>query len=119
MTSLNSAGIHITLLKLPPDYKDVFIGCLDDPTSAPRWPGCAYSVPLGKIYKPSQTKTARFTERIGLRIEIPQQNILRQCLKRGCESIIEKESFINNLDRGCGDGDCGTTLKSLAKGMYT
>lgn len=125
MTSLNSAGIHITLLKLPESYKDTFISCLDEPTNAPRWPGCAYSIPP-KILQSIQSvqsiseclcQVTQSIEQAGLKIDVQYQNILKQCLKSACESLIEKESFINDLDRGCGDGDCGSTLSRLANGM--
>ena len=124
MTSLNSAGIHITLLKLPESYKDTFISCLDEPTNAPRWPGCAYSIPsknvqnIQSVQSISECQRTQSIEHAGLKIDVQYQNILKQCLKSACESIIEKESFINDLDRGCGDGDCGSTLTRLANGMY-
>ncbi|KZC10644.1 Bifunctional ATP-dependent dihydroxyacetone kinase/FAD-AMP lyase (cyclizing) [Dufourea novaeangliae] len=114
MTSLNSAGIHITLLKLPENYKDMFISYLDSPTAAPRWPGCAYSVPLKSRRTTIQVKVTEGAKQIGIKVNTQQQNLLRQCLKSACERIIEKETVINDLDRGCGDGDCGTTLKRLA-----
>ena len=120
MTSLNSAGIHITLLKLPESYKDTFISCLDEPTNAPRWPGCAYSIPskivqnIQTVQSISECQITQSIEHAGLKIDVQYQNILKQCLQSACESIIEKESFINDLDRGCGDGDCGSTLTRLA-----
>ncbi|XP_076626075.1 triokinase/FMN cyclase isoform X1 [Colletes latitarsis] len=114
MTSLNSAGIHITLLKLPESHKDVFVSCLDDPTDAPRWPGCAYSIPLESKQTTVHEKVTRSIKQVGIQIDAQQQNLLKLCLKRACECLIEKENFINDLDRGCGDGDCGTTLKRLA-----
>ncbi|XP_053971250.1 triokinase/FMN cyclase-like isoform X1 [Hylaeus volcanicus] len=114
MTSLNSAGIHITALKLPECHKEIFIRCLDDPTSAPRWPGCAYSIPLENKQIIPEDKVTRSIQQVGIQINTQLQNLLKQCLKNACESIIEKETLINDLDRGCGDGDCGTTLKRLA-----
>ncbi|XP_076183011.1 triokinase/FMN cyclase isoform X2 [Ptiloglossa arizonensis] len=114
MTSLNSAGIHITLLKLPECHKDLFISCLDDPTDAPQWPGCTYSIPLKNKQIVTRDNVTRNIKQVGIEINSKQQNLLKQCLKSACESIIEKETLINDLDRGCGDGDCGTTLKRLA-----
>ncbi|XP_031843454.2 triokinase/FMN cyclase [Nomia melanderi] len=114
MTSLNSAGIHITLLKLPENYKDLFIECLDSPTNAPKWPGCAYSIPSKTKRTTTQSTITRCVKQVGIKIEKDLQELLKECLKSACENIIEKETFINNLDRGCGDGDCGSTLKRLA-----
>ena len=32
--------------------------------------------------------------------------------------LIAAEDELNQLDRGSGDGDCGTTMKSGAEGLY-
>nr|XP_033339605.1 triokinase/FMN cyclase-like [Megalopta genalis] len=114
ITSLNSSGIHITLLKLPEDSKDMFLDCLDGPTNATKWPGCAFSVPLKAKQRTMREEVLRSIKQVGMKIDEPQQYLLKQCLKCACESLIEKEVAINNLDRGCGDGDCGSTLKRLA-----
>jgi len=39
------------------------------------------------------------------------------CLKKICESIMENEEKLNDLDRNSGDGDTGTTFTRGAKGM--
>ncbi|XP_076647355.1 triokinase/FMN cyclase [Halictus rubicundus] len=114
MTSLNSVGIHITLLKLPEHYKDTFINCLDSPTNAPKWPGCVYSVPLLTKRKATQGEVTRSIKQVGITIREDQQDFLKRCLITACQRLIEKETVINDLDRGCGDGDCGSTLKRLA-----
>ncbi len=33
-----------------------------------------------------------------------------------CEALIREEERLNDLDRGSGDGDCGSTLSAGAKG---
>lgn len=112
MTSLNSAGVHITLLKISENNK-VFLDYLDEPTNAPKWPGCVYSVPSASS-PPVQDNVLRKVEKIGVEFNSRQQMLLKQCLQSCCKSLIEKETHINDLDRGCGDGDCGSTLKRLA-----
>ena len=114
VTSLNSAGVHITLLKLPEANKKVFLSYLDEPTSAPKWPGCVYSIPSEDAPPIIQDKVLRKIEKIGIQIDPKQQAVLKQCLQSSCKSLVEKEAYINDLDRGCGDGDCGSTLKRLA-----
>ncbi|XP_078038686.1 triokinase/FMN cyclase [Augochlora pura] len=114
MTSLNSAGIHITLLKLPEDFRSMFLSCLDSPTNAPKWPGCVFSVPAEAKQRTTREEVLQDIKQVGIKIEEHQQYLLKQCLKCACESLIEKEAVINDLDRGCGDGDCGSTLKRLA-----
>lgn len=118
MTSLNSAGVHITLLKLSGDDKSFFLGCLDAPTVAPKWPGCVYSISTENARKVVKDPVVRTVETIGMEITLELQNLLKQCLKSACESIIQKETHLNDLDRGCGDGDTGSTLNRLATGMY-
>ncbi|CAK9801852.1 Triokinase/FMN cyclase [Anthophora plagiata] len=114
MTSLNSAGVHITLLKLSEKSKDVFLKCLDEPTDAPKWPGCVYSIPSKSAQKVVQHTQVQVVEKIGTEINKDLQNLLKECLKSACEGIIQKEAHLNDLDRGCGDGDTGSTLKRLA-----
>lgn len=114
MTSLNSAGIHITLLKLPEDIKTTLLKCLDDPTDAPRWPGCVYSIPSTATRKSDELQIKRRVEKIGAEMSVQEQRLLKRCLENACAVIIEKENYLNDLDRGCGDGDCGTTLKRFA-----
>lgn len=43
--------------------------------------------------------------------------MLKKCVACVCESLIAEEAKLNELDRGSGDGDCGTTLKAGALGM--
>ena len=33
-----------------------------------------------------------------------------------CNALLANEALLNELDRGSGDGDCGSTLKSGAQG---
>ncbi|CAL7941747.1 unnamed protein product [Xylocopa violacea] len=112
MTSLNSAGVHITLLKIDEKNKNMYLSCLDAPTDAPKWPGCVYSVPMENTV--FQDSILRITKRRGIEIDTQLQVLFEQCLKGACEALIQKEIHLNELDRGCGDGDTGSTLKRLA-----
>jgi len=117
MTSLNSAGIHISLLKLTESHGDTFVKCLDDETMAPCWPGRDYSIPLTITRTPFKTAAKKKAEKIGISLNAREQDLIKLCLENACTAIIEKESHLNELDRGCGDGDCGSTLKRLADSM--
>ncbi|XP_032676558.1 triokinase/FMN cyclase-like isoform X2 [Odontomachus brunneus] len=117
MTSLNSAGVHVSLLKLTESHKEVFIKYLDDKTTAPCWPGCNYSVPSTITRTPTKDVEKEITEKIGISLNIREQHLTKLCLESVCAVIIEKEVYLNELDRGCGDGDCGSTLKRLADGI--
>ena len=41
---------------------------------------------------------------------------MKSCTEEVCKSLLANEALLNELDRGGGDGDCGTTLKSGAQG---
>ncbi|GAB1867170.1 Triokinase/FMN cyclase [Camponotus japonicus] len=117
MTSLNSAGIHVSLLKLTESHGDVFIKCLDEKTMAPCWPGCSYSIPstiTRTLFKDVEKKK---TEKIGISLNVCEQRLIKLCLENACAAVIEQEMYLNELDRGCGDGDCGSTLKRFAEGI--
>ena len=42
--------------------------------------------------------------------------LLRKCVAGVCSALIAKEEELNELDRGSGDGDCGSTLKAGVTG---
>ncbi|EZA59458.1 triokinase/FMN cyclase [Ooceraea biroi] len=115
MTSLNSAGVHVSVLKLTESHRDIFVKCLDDETMAPCWPGGSYSIPSNVGYTSSKDNNEKEkVKKIGISLNIREQHMMKLCLKNACTAIIEKEGYLNELDRGCGDGDCGSTLKRLA-----
>ena len=41
---------------------------------------------------------------------------LESCISGVCSALIAKEEHLNELDRGSGDGDCGSTLKAGVAG---
>lgn len=115
MTSLNSAGVHVSLLKLT-ENEDAFIRCLDAETTAPCWPGCSYSISSTVSRTLSEESKRTTAEKIGLSLGIREQHLTKLCLESACAAIVKQEAHLNELDRGCGDGDCGSTLKRLADG---
>ncbi|EFN87717.1 Dihydroxyacetone kinase [Harpegnathos saltator] len=117
MTSLNSAGVHVSVLKLIESHKDVLVKYLDDETAAPCWPGRSYSISSTVTRIPAEHAEKRITEKIGISLNIQEQHLTRLCLEKACAAIIEKEAYLNELDRGCGDGDCGSTLRRFADGI--
>ena len=40
--------------------------------------------------------------------------LMKQCLLAAARSLQANEEKLNELDSGCGDGDCGSTLRRLA-----
>lgn len=116
MTSLNSAGIHVSLLKLTESHRDIFVKCLDERTAAPSWPGCSYSIPSTVARIPFKDAKKKKAEKIGISLNAHEQRLTKLCLKNACKAVIKQEAHLNELDRGCGDGDCGSTLKRFAEG---
>lgn len=117
MTSLNSVGIHISLLKLIESHGNMFVDCLDEKTTAPCWPGRACSIPRTLTDTPLKDKTEkRKMGKVGISLNVREQRLIEACLRDACTAIIAKEAYLNGLDRGCGDGDCGSTLKRFADG---
>lgn len=41
---------------------------------------------------------------------------MKQCVEEVCGTLLSHEEELNELDRGGGDGDCGTTFKQWALG---
>ena len=42
-----------------------------------------------------------------------EQDLLSNCLKSAALQVRSKERLLNELDSGCGDGDCGITIKNF------
>lgn len=55
---------------------------------------------------------------MGPKLSRPQQELVRECLEESSKVLIENENLLNKLDSGCGDGDCGITMKKLAQGTF-
>ena len=44
---------------------------------------------------------------------------MKRCILRVCDALHASEAELNDLDRGSGDADCGSTLKAGADGIYS
>lgn len=42
--------------------------------------------------------------------------MMRLCVAEVCEALMDNEERLNELDRGSGDGDCGSTMKAGCTG---
>ncbi|XP_014483599.1 PREDICTED: triokinase/FMN cyclase-like isoform X2 [Dinoponera quadriceps] len=117
MTSLNSSGVHVSLLKLNENHENMFVEYLDDITAAPCWPNRSCNVPSTAIRAPSEDATREIAGKIGISLNTQEQCLTKLCLENACVAISDNEEYLNELDRGCGDGDCGSTMKRLADGV--
>ena len=61
--------------------------------------------------------TSKFVSLMGIFYSYTGQK-MRDCFVNVCKSLSDAEDELNELDRGSGDGDCGSTLRAGAKGKY-
>lgn len=121
MTSLESAGVSVCLLKVD----DKVLAYLDAPTNAPAWtkPYCA-SVPrtTPAELEPMASKHRSEDKPLSADGQIcvlnpAERELFRSCLLFACESIVSHEKELDKLDSESGDGDCGTTLAAGARSI--
>lgn len=61
-------------------------------------------------------KSISFQTVSGPVLSAKEQDFFRGSLKVAAEELVRNEELLNTLDSGCGDGDCGITLKNFGKG---
>lgn len=121
VTSLSAPGFSLTLLNLKKAATDEYslldiLNFLDAPTDAPGWKPKLYS---GEQWAADRKETHNDKENVSL----PQGNVkidsgrFSKALKAAMNRVIEKEPLITKYDTQVGDGDCGETLESGAKGV--
>lgn len=121
MTSLESAGISVCLLKVDDDV----LRYLDAPTTAPAWtkPYCASfprSTPteLELVAPKHRHDDSRvLAEDQVYVLSAAGREVFRTCLQSACEALISREKELDKLDSESGDGDCGATLVAGARGV--
>ncbi|CAH0750497.1 unnamed protein product [Diatraea saccharalis] len=124
-SSLEMHGFQICLLHLSAEHGEGWLRLLDTTTLVPSWP--AYPLPdcddaegsIGDDDDLTQHSDAKGAN--GPSLSCSEQTLLRDSLCAAAEALAQNEALLNRLDSGCGDGDCGTTLKkfSLAILEYT
>ncbi|XP_020296458.1 triokinase/FMN cyclase-like [Pseudomyrmex gracilis] len=149
MTSLNSAGIHVSVLKLNGKYMFTLITYLDAETMAPCWPGRSYNIPSSfmrtsfeedelKEHETSSVSVVKtsinsvmksINEEVSLSFPYTSYNYDKICdetLFNNCLHAVSRvftnsntRNYLNELDRGCGDGDCGDTMHTFGNELVT
>ncbi|XP_070382729.1 triokinase/FMN cyclase-like isoform X2 [Dermacentor albipictus] len=121
MTSLESAGISVCLLKVDEEV----LRYLDAPTNAPAWtkPYCT-SVPRSTPteLEPLAPKHHHDDTQIMAQDQVyvlntAEREVLRACLQSACDALLSREEELDKLDSESGDGDCGATLAAGARGV--
>ncbi|XP_034827112.1 triokinase/FMN cyclase-like [Maniola hyperantus] len=121
-TSLEMQGFQICLMHLNKEHGDLWLQLLDAPTEAIGWTGGVMSVKEGSgthgdddtLLQVHGRKTAT-----GPSLSLNEQEILRGSLQAAAEELVSNEELLNRLDSGCGDGDCGITLKKFGKAVLS
>ena len=118
MTSLEMAGILISLLKVT-DHPE-WLSCLDAPTSAPAWPCVLSSISGAERQTPARIPVKQEQEEMvvnGVKLGSHGEKIVKSSLEKMTSTLISMEGRLNELDSGCGDGDCGSTMATGAKAI--
>jgi len=120
MTSLEMAGILISLLKVT-DHPD-WLAWLDAPTAAPAWPCVLSSNSSKERITPARITVKEEQEKVavkGVKLGSKGEEIVKTTLEKVTSTLISMEGKLNELDSGCGDGDCGSTLATGAKAIQS
>ncbi|XP_049603561.1 triokinase/FMN cyclase [Syngnathus scovelli] len=112
MTSLEMAGMSLTLMRANPEILKLF----DAKTSAPAWPNLSGGCASGRSYLTDPTPMSKGAPQDVL-LEGPQSPVMRKVLERVCSTLLEYREELNALDRASGDGDCGNTHAQAAKAI--
>ncbi|XP_041988500.1 triokinase/FMN cyclase-like isoform X2 [Aricia agestis] len=120
-TSLEMQGFQICLLHLTKDFGDLWLQLLDAPTDAIGWTGGVMSIRDETLKEDEESLLENVGKKdiFGCELSDKEQKILRNSLQAASEKLIESEELLNRLDSGCGDGDCGITLKKFGKAVLS
>ncbi|XP_076464113.1 triokinase/FMN cyclase-like [Babylonia areolata] len=121
MTSLEMAGVSLTLLKLDVDLKT----CLDAPTTAPAWQHPLLTAGVTDRKTPDAMMVQVSDQQTSSDIDTPkgatlppaEADRMYSILKNIAESLVSAEDQLNSLDRQSGDADCGSTMARGAKAL--
>ena len=113
MTSLDAAGVSLTLLRV---VDERMIERLDAPTDAPAWPHtCGKPEPepnvLPTAVEPGSVPTAT---RKACVAETADGRALQAAIRGAALAVQDLEAQLGAWDAAVGDGDCGTTLAAGA-----
>lgn len=124
MTSLNMNGFSVSALYLESNKVEMNLNLLDASTDAPSW-----SKSYGKDIKPFEyTSQGLFNLKstesdcydLDLFIKFENETrymgeMVKTFLQVISQDLIGMKDYLNKLDSGCGDGDCGDSLKNISQ----
>lgn len=112
MTSLEMAGVSLTLMRTNPEVLRLF----DAKTSAPAWPNLSSVCVSGRSYVTDPPPMSAQPQD-QMHSEGPLSPVMRRALEKVCSTLLNKQKTLNLLDRVGGDGDCGNTHAEAAKAI--
>ena len=120
MTSLNMAGLSVSLLKLPPGGsadREAVLSRLDAPTSAPAWPNAAAGPrrPAAAVPVPPGPAKDAGGAALGPSVSTAAAERLRAAVAAAAAAVVAAEPQLTEWDRICGDGDAGITFRRGAE----
>ncbi|KAI6225216.1 Bifunctional ATP-dependent dihydroxyacetone kinase/FAD-AMP lyase [Aphelenchoides fujianensis] len=114
MTSLDGHGVSITLLKV---REDEWLKLLDAPSRI----SALWKATRPRTEPTDPPKHSEFDETkaeiVGVEVGGDIAEKIEKSLRAACAKLVESEDALNKLDAHCGDGDCGSSLKSAAQGI--
>ena len=119
MTSLNMNGFSLTILKLGADAEST-LELLDQKTNAPAWPKTyAIDTDFTELctveYSISESTNQAALTNENQYFSLNNSDTLKFYLKTIAGEFASIKDYLNELDSGCGDGDCGNSLASAAE----
>ncbi|KAL8585787.1 hypothetical protein ACOMHN_037350 [Nucella lapillus] len=105
MTSLEMAGVSLTLLKLDATLKEC-LGATDRRTGE-----------VMKVKDAGPKGSSEVDDLRGVKVTEGEAERVYSILKGVGESLVSAEDRLNSLDKQSGDGDCGTTMARGAKAL--
>jgi len=115
-------GFSLTLLLLPSSSstaappEDVILRLLDASTSAPGWKWTSGAPPSALSPPPAVLASERTTDRAA-KVRAQDVQGFARAVERVCNALDKAEPAITRMDTVSGDGDCGLTLQTGARGM--
>ena len=127
-TSLNMPGFSLTLLLLPPSPPptvptitdpppvEIILSLLDVSTDAPGWKWTSLAPPSELLPPPAALASERAAGH-ALKVRAQDAEEFTRAVERACNALDRAEPEITRMDTISGDGDCGLTLQTGARGM--
>jgi triose/dihydroxyacetone kinase / FAD-AMP lyase (cyclizing) len=121
-------GFSLTLLLLPsspsntvptaadPPPEDVMLSLLDVTTDAPGWKWTSHAPPSELPPPPAALTSKRAADHV-LKVRVQDAEEFTHAVERACNALDRAEPEITRMDTISGDGDCGLTLRTGARGM--